>query len=136
MQVRVIGPECGPLSPSDMRRLFRGQRLSAARRERLAEAGRVVASRGSRCVGVAAYERAEGELRVHEFGIDTASTCSIDEIANAVIDALEVACLASGARRVLLLPRAALAATTLLIRRGYLVIAEGCAGTWFEKTLA
>src|SRR5512142_1709822 len=114
MQVKVLGPDCAPLSAADLRRLFKGRRLTPARRDRLAQSGRVVAMCGSRTVGVAAYDRADGELRVHEFGIDTTSTlCADDQVANALLDALEVTCLAGGGRRLVLLPRAAIAAPLL-----------------------
>jgi hypothetical protein len=136
MQVKVLGPDCAPLSPTDLRRLFRGRRLTPARRDRLAQSGRVVAICGSRTVGVAAYDRADGELRVHEFAIDTTSTlCAEEHVVNALLDALEVTCLAGGGRRLVLLPRAAVA-VSLLRRRGFVTIAEGCAGSWFEKTFA
>jgi hypothetical protein len=136
MQVKVLGPDCAPLSSSDLRRLFRGRRLTPARRDRLAQSGRVIAACGSRTVGVAAYDRADGELRVHEFGVDTTSSlCTEEQVVNALLDALEVACLAGGGRRLVLLPRAAIA-VSLLRRRGYVTIAEGCAGSWFEKTFA
>jgi len=134
MQVKVHGPDCAPLSATDLRRLFRGRRLTPARRDRLAQSGRVVAACGSRIVGVAAYDRADGELRVHEFGVDTTSAlCTEEQVVNAVLDALEVACLAGGGRRLVLLPRAAVG-VPLLRRRGFVTIAEGCAGSWFEKT--
>ena len=133
MQVRVLGPDCAPLSASDLRRLFRGRRLTPARRDRLAQSGRVVAACGPRTVGVAAYDRTDGELRVHEFAVDDTSLCAEDQIANALLDALEAACLAGGGRRLVLLPRAAVA-DSLLRRRGFVTIAEGCAGSWFEKT--
>jgi hypothetical protein len=87
---------------------------------------------GSRVVGLAAYERVDGELRVHEFGVDENSTCTLDQIATALLDALEIACLAGGGRRLVLLPRAALT-SHLLRSRGFVPIAEGCAGSWFEK---
>jgi hypothetical protein len=136
MQVRVLGPDCAPLSASDLRRLFRGHRLTPARRSRLAQSGRIVAACGNRTVGVAAYDRADGELRVHEFGVDTTSTlCTEEQVVHALLDALEVACLAGGGRRLVLLPRAAIA-SSLLRRRGFVTIAEGCAGSWFEKTFA
>ncbi len=136
MQVKVLGPDCAPLSASDVRRLFRGRRLTPARRDRLAQSGRIVAACGTRTVGVAAFDRTDSELRVHEFGIDTTSTlCSEEQVVNALLDALEVACLAGGGRRLVMLPRAALAAA-LLRRRGFVTIAEGCAGSWFEKTFA
>jgi hypothetical protein len=132
VQVRVVGPDAACLTPTELRRLFRGRRLTPARRERLRNSGRVVAACGSRVVGLAAYERADGELRVHEFGVDDATPCTLDQIATALLDALEIACLAGGGRRLVLLPRAALAAH-LLRSRGFVPIAEGCAGSWFEK---
>jgi hypothetical protein len=134
MQVRVLGPDCAPLSPADTRRLFRGRRLTPARRDRLSQSGRIVATCGARTVGVAAYDRADGELRVHEFGVDATGTgCAEEQVVNALLDALEAACLAGGGRRLVLLPRAA-SATAMLRRRGFVTIAEGCAGSWFEKT--
>jgi hypothetical protein len=93
-----------------------------------------VAASAGRIVGIAAYERADGELRVHEFGVDTGATLyTTDQVVNALLDALEVACLAGGGRRLVLLPRAAIAGT-ILRRRGFVTIAEGCAGSWFEKS--
>ncbi len=133
MQVKVLGPDCAPLSAADLRRLFRGRRLTPARRDRLAQSGRVIATCGNRTVGIAAYDRADGELRVHEFAVDAASPCAEDQVVNALLDALEVACLAGGGRRLVVLPRAVVA-SALLRRRGFVTIAEGCAGSWFEKT--
>jgi hypothetical protein len=133
MQVKVLGPDCAPLSAADLRRLFRGRRLTPARRDRIAQSGRVVATCGNRTVGMAAYDRADGELRVHELAVDITTPCAEDQVINALLDALEVACLAGGGRRLVLLPRAAIAAS-LLRRRGFVTIAEGCAGSWFEKT--
>jgi hypothetical protein len=132
LQVRVVGPEAACLSPTDLRRLFRGRRLTPARRERLRNSGRVLAQCGSRTVGLAAYERVDGELRVHEFGVDESTPCTVDQVATLLLDALEVACLAGGGRRLVLLPRASLKAH-LLRSRGFVPIAEGCAGSWFEK---
>ena len=133
VHVRVVGPEAACLTPTELRRLFRGRRLTPARRERLRNSGRVVAACGSRTVGLAAYEREAGELRVHEFGVDGGRSCSVDQIATALLDALEIACLAGGGRRLVLLPRASLAGH-LLRARGFVPIAEGSAGSWFEKT--
>ncbi len=132
VQVRVVGPDAACLTPTDLRRLFRGRRLTPARRDRLRNSGRVVAASRSRVVGLAAYERFDGELRVHEFGVDATTRCTLDQIATALLDALEVACLAGGGRRLVLLPRAALTAH-LLRSRGFVPIAEECAGSWFEK---
>lgn len=108
--------------------------MTPARRTRLAESGRAVAATGGRVVGVAAYDRAGGELRVHEFGLDEGLPAFMtDQVVSALLDALEVACLAGGGRRLVLLPRAAIAASHLR-RRGFVTIAEGCAGSWFEKS--
>jgi hypothetical protein len=134
VQVRVVGPDCGALPASDLRRLFRGRRLTAARRARLAQSGCVMALSGPRVVGVAAYERADGELRVHEFGVDgSLASYLADQVVGAVLDALEMTCLAGGGRRLVLLPRAVIAGSQLRCR-GFVTIAEGCAGSWFEKS--
>lgn len=132
VQVRVVGPDAACLTSGDLRRLFRGRRLTPARRERLRNSGRVVAVCGKRVVGLAAYERADDELRVHEFGVDAATSFRLDEISTVLLEALEVACLAGGGRRLVLLPRAAMA-SQLLRARGFVPIADGCAGSWFEK---
>ena len=135
MQVRVVGPESTGPTPADLRRLFRGRRLTPARRQRLVESGRVMASCGGRIVGVAAYETVGAELRVHEFGVDPGSPCTEDQVAATLIEALETACLAGGGRRLVLLPRAVVV-PALLRRRGFVTIGEGCAGSWFEKAFA
>ena len=133
VKVRVLGPDWTGPSANDLRRLFRGRRLTPARRQRLANSGRVVAQCSGRLVGIAAYERVDREIRVHEFGIDQASPASVEEIAGTLLDALEVACLAGGGRRLVLLPRAAIAGNLLRLR-GFSTIAQGSAGSWFEKT--
>lgn len=133
MHFRVLGPDGGGPSLPELRRLFRGQRISATRRSRLEQSGRIVAMCGPKVVGLAVYERADREVRVNEVGMDTDSPCGIDGISNGLLDALELACLASGARRLLLMPRAGLSAA-VLARRGYTAIAVGGpAGSWFEK---
>ena len=133
VKVRVLGPDWAGPSPNDLRRLFGGRRLTPARRQRLANSGRVVAQCSGRLVGIAAYERVDREIRVHEFGVDQASPAPVEEIASTLLDALEVACLAGGGRRLVLLPRAAIA-ERLLRLRGFSTIAQDSAGSWFEKT--
>ncbi len=132
VQVRVLGPDAACLTAADLRRLFRGRHLTPARRERLRNSGRVVAACGNRVVGLAAYDRVDNELRVHEFAVDDVAPCRMDEIASVLIEALEVACLAGGGQRLVLLPRASLAEHLLRVR-GFVQVAEGCAGSWFEK---
>jgi hypothetical protein len=133
--LRVVGPDAAGPSPADLRRLFRGRSLTPARRVRLLGGGRVLAACGSRVVGLAGYERSDPELRVHEFAIDASASCSANDIAAALLDALEIACLAGGGRRLVLLPRAA-SASQLLRARGFVPIADGSAGSWFEKVFA
>jgi hypothetical protein len=132
MQFRVLGPDSAGLSPAELRRLFRGQRLTAARRHRLDQGGRILALLGARVVGLAAFERTERELRVGEVGIDPDSVCGAEAIADGLLDALELACLAGGVRRLVLPPRAGIA-EAVPRRRGYTTIAEAATGAWFEK---
>lgn len=133
MHFRVLGPDGGGPSLSELRRLFRGQRMSATRRSRLEQSGRIVALSGPKVVGLAVYEQSDRDLRVHEVGMDLDSACGLDGISDGLLEALELACLASGARRLLLMPRAGFSAV-VLNRRGYLAIAaSGPAGSWFEK---
>lgn len=133
MHFRILGPDGGGPSLGELRRLFRGQRISAAWRSRLEQSGRIVALCGPKVVGLAVYERTDREVRVNEVGFDPESPCGIDGISNGLLDALELACLASGARRLLLLPRAGFSAL-VLGARGYVAIAAGgLAGSWYEK---
>jgi len=135
MQFRVLGPDSGGPAAPDLRRLFRGQRMTAARRSRLGQCGRILAMCGTRVVGLAAYERSDREMRVTELGLDHDSACGIEQIVSGLLDALELACMAGGTRRLILLPRAT-AASAVLRRRGYANIAEGATGSWFEKSFA
>jgi hypothetical protein len=134
-QVRVLGPDCEPLSDTDLRRLFPGAALTASRLERIAGWSRVVVACGPRAIAVATYQRHDTELRVPDLALDAELPCSVSDAANALLDALELACLAAGCRRIVILPPAASAAA-LLRRRGYLAVDQGCAGSWVEKTLA
>jgi hypothetical protein len=135
IQFRVLGPESRGPSFADLRRLFPGQRLTGARRVRVSMGGRILAVCGNRVAGLAAYEQTHNELRVYEMGVDPQSACGPDSIAAGLLDALELACMAAGARRLLLLPRARVA-SDLLRRRGYAPVAAGAAGGWSEKVFA
>ena len=129
---KVLGPDAGGVSLADLRRLFRGQRMTLARRARLSRGGRILALCGKRIVGLAAYDRTDRELRVDELGIDAASACPADSIADALLDALELGCVAGSVTRLMLLPRTS-RFDEVLGRRGYAAIAKAAAGTWFEK---
>lgn len=132
LTVRVVGPESPILGPADVRRLFAGRTLSRIRRDRLASSHRVLVLRGQRAIGLAAFDRCDDELRVCELAVEPSICHGAHDILRQLLDALELACLAGGARRVVLLPAAVVAATTLE-RYGYEAVAEGCAGGWLEK---
>ena len=135
MHYRVLGPDTGGVSVGDLRRLFRGQRLTPARRARLEQGSRILALCGRRVVGLAAYDRSDRELRVEAVGIDTESDCAPAAIADGLLDALELGCVAGSVRRLVLLPKAGLF-DDVLQRRGYTAIARVAAGTWYEKRFA
>lgn len=132
LQVRVVGPESEAVTAADLRRLFSGRTLSRARRERIAQCTKVVVQHGARVIGLAAYERTNDELRVCELAVEPSLCFGVHDILTQLLDAIELACLAGGCRRLVLLP-AAIVATTALERRGYQIVAEGCAGGWLEK---
>lgn len=135
LNFKVLGPDAGGVSLADLRRLFRGQRLTASRRNRLAHGSRILALCGARLVGVAVFDRIDRDVRVHELGLDTQSACGTDEIEDGLLDALELACMASGARRLVLLPHAA-PNDTIARRRGYATVGGGTSGAWVEKAFA
>jgi hypothetical protein len=53
-------------------------------------------------------------------------------VLDALLNAIEIASLAGGCHRIVLIPSVA---ATDLERRGYAVVREGCAGAWMEKSL-
>ncbi len=132
MHYRVLGPDAGGVSPADLRRLFRGQRLTRIRRTRLEQESRILALCNRRVVGLAAYSRSDREMRVEEVGLDTSSDCTPALIAEGLFDALELACVAGSVRRLVILSRPGLL-DQVLQSRAYTAIAQVAAGTWFEK---
>lgn len=144
IEVRVCGGDCEPMSDADVRRLFPGSALTQGRLERLRALPRVLAIQGDRIMGAATCQKVETELRVPDLAIDVAG-CGLRlvggppqprerEIINALLDAIEMACLAAGCHRIVLNPpRVPLA---FLERRGYARVDERCAGGWVEKTVA
>jgi hypothetical protein len=132
MHFRVLGPDTGGVSVADLRRLFRGQRMTLARRSRLEHGGRILALCGRRVVGLAAYDRSDREIRVEELGIDTSSACAPAQIADGLLDALELGCVAGSVRRLVLLLKTNLT-DDVLRKRGYTAVAQVPSGTWYEK---
>ncbi len=135
LQVRVLAPESAPVPSPDLRRLFAGQRLTRARRLHLAQCPRIVPEPNGRPLGLAVYEQVGDELRVHEIGIDATTASGPRGVADLLLDALELACVAGGGRRLVLTPRV-LSLAPDVGRRGYLPAAERHAGGWLQKTLA
>jgi hypothetical protein len=141
LDVRVTGPDCDELSDGDLRRLFPGSSLTGARLDRLRQWPRVVVTLGDDVVAIATCQKTDGEMRVPDVGLDIpvrdggcAVCCSERDIVNTLLDAVELACIAGGCRRVIVSPpRVSLG---FLERRGYVRVDERCAGGWIEKTLA
>ncbi|OFW04752.1 MAG: hypothetical protein A3H96_10065 [Acidobacteria bacterium RIFCSPLOWO2_02_FULL_67_36] len=139
--VRVTGPECDVLSEADLRRLFPGSSLTQPRLDRLREWPRVVVRLGGRIVAAATCKKTEVEMRVPDIGIDAppptccggVCRCSERDIVNALLDAVELASIAGGCRRVIVNPPRV--SMGFLERRGYVGVNERCAGGWIEKTI-
>ena len=134
LKLTVAGPEHEPLPADDIARLFGETSLGAARLDRLARWSRLIALCGQQPVGIVTYQGAAGEVRAPDFGLDLNGACDADAVVLAIAHGLEVACLAAGARRVVLMPPRG--GEHALLRAGYVAIHEGCAGSWMEKNLA
>lgn len=133
LKLTVAGPERDPLPPADLMRLFGATALGAARLERLARWSRLVACCGQRPVGIVTYQGGSGEVRAPDFGLDITAACDVDRIVASILQGLEIACLAAGARRVVIMPPRG--GEHVLSRYGYAAVHEGCAGSWVEKTI-
>jgi hypothetical protein len=136
LDVRVDGPECAPLDSSDLRRLFPGSSLNQQRLDRLTAWPRVVVAVAGRVAAVATCHKFEGEMRVPDLAIDVPAAGRLAErdVLNALLDAVELAAVAGGCRRVVLtMPKIS---PVCLERRGYVRINERCAGGWLEKQIA
>jgi hypothetical protein len=135
LQVALVGPDAPGPSVPDLRRLFSGRTLSRARRERLATATKIVARHGGRALGLAAYDCAGDDLRVVEVALEPSLCFGAQDVLHQLLDAIELAALAGGCRRIVLLP-AAIVAATQLNRLGFSLVTEDCAGGWLEKRLS
>lgn len=133
LEVRVTGPDSELLLDVDMRRLFPGGALTQARLDRLRDWPRVSVHCGERLAAVATCHKTDAELRVPDIGLDRDCACSLQGVVHALLDALELAGLAGGCRRLVLMPPREFPAA--LDRRGYVTISERCAGGWLEKPL-
>lgn len=134
VKLAVTGPEHDQLPGADIARLFASSALGAARLERLNRWSRLVARCGDTPVALVTYQSTGSELRAPDFGLDGPACCDVDAVVSAVVHGLEVACLAAGARRVVVMPPKG--GEHALLRAGYVAIHEGCAGSWMEKSLS
>ncbi|HSC28675.1 MAG TPA: hypothetical protein VLD67_15470 [Vicinamibacterales bacterium] len=132
-EIRVNSPDTEELSAADMRRLFPGSALTGSRLNRLHEWPRVSVVCGNQIVAVATCQKTDTELRAADVGIDGSCGCSLRVVLDMLVDALELAGLAGGCRRLILMPPSG--SPDLLERRGFTAISERCAGGWLEKPL-
>lgn len=133
LKLTVAGPEHDQLPAADINRLFASTALGTARVERLNRWSRLLATCGNIPVALVTYQSAGAELRAPDFGLDPPACCDVDAVVSAVVHGLEVACLAAGAHRVVVMPPKG--GEQSLLRAGYIAIHEGCAGSWMEKSL-
>jgi hypothetical protein len=135
LDVSVDGPDGVQLSDGDLRQLFPGSALTGVRLDRLRECPRVLVRCAGQVVAIATYQKSERELRVPDLGLCDPSdaSCTRREIVNALIDGVELACIAAGCRRLVVNPPSM--SLAFLERRGYVRVNERCAGGWIEKTI-
>lgn len=131
LQIRVLGPDKHAVALADLTRLFPDTALVPGRSLRVLEGPCITAICGDTVVGAAAYHRADMDLRVTDLGVSTDCNCRRDAIVCALLDALELACLAGGSDRLVFRVPDDLSGS-ILQRRGY-VITNGCEGRWAEK---
>jgi hypothetical protein len=133
LKLTVAGPEHEPLPRTEVTRMFGAAALGTARLERLARWSRLIAMCGDQAVAVVTYQGANGEVRAPDFGLDATGSCDAGTIVATIVHGLEVACLAAGAKRVVVMPPRG--GEQALARAGYIAVHEGCAGSWMEKSL-
>ena len=132
--VSVNGPDCEPVADVDLCRLFPGSTLTQGRLDRLRTWPRVSVSCGRTLIAIATCQTMDLELRVPEIGLDLDCNCDSREVLTVLFDAIELAGLAGGCRRIVVNPPKV--SLGFLERRGYRSISEGCAGSWIEKALS
>lgn len=139
LHVLVEGPDVRGLSDADVRRLFPGRTLTGVRLNRLRNWPRVVVRVDDIPVGLATYTQTPFEMQIPDFAVSVPTAVSserarlAERVLDALLDAVELASLAGGCHRIVLIPSVDGAD---LERRGYVVIREGCAGAWMEKSVA
>lgn len=137
LDLRVEGPEARGLTDTDVRRLFPG-RITGERLNRLRNWPRVVIRIDDVPVGVATYTQTPIETQIPDFAVEIPPSIDVHHgnvrpaVLDSLLEAIEIASLAGGCRRIVIIP---FARTADLTRRGYLSVSEGCGGSWMEKSL-
>lgn len=133
MNIDVLDPGA-PINSDDLDRVFRGNGKRPARQrfERETACPKMLVLDDSLVMALVVYEIHNDELRVHELATAFKTGCEPEKIVDAALDALELACLAGGAHRLVVTSRAG-TWWPVLSRRGFTRIDERCAGSWFEK---
>ena len=87
-------------------------------------------------MGIATYTQTPIETQVPDFSVEIPPSLDVEhpdlvpQVLDALLDAIEIASLAGGCRRVVLIP---LGGPAELARRGYVCVNEGCGGSWMES---
>jgi len=137
LDLRVEGPDVRGLTDAEIRRLFPAG-TTGARLNRLRNWPRVVVRVDDMPVGIATYTQTPMETQVPDFSVEIPPSLDVEhpdlapQVLDALLDAIEIASLAGGCRRVVLIP---LGGPAELARRGYVCVNEGCGGSWMEKSL-
>ena len=137
LDLRVEGPDARGLTDADVRRLFPG-RIAGERLNRLRNWPRILVRIDDVPVGVATYTQTPFETQIPDFAVDIPRSADLDhanarqQVMDSLLDAIEIASLAGGSRRIVIVP---VSGIKDLLRHGYLAVSEGCGGSWIEKTL-
>lgn len=127
------------LAEADVRRLFPGTTLTVGRLNRLRHWPRLVVRVDDMPAGVATYTQTPFEMQIPDFSVhvpangDAERSALRHRVLNELLDAIELASMAGGCRRIVVIPSRVDAGH--LERRGYVGVNEGCAGAWMEKAL-
>jgi len=137
LDLRVEGPEVPGLTDAEIRRFFPGP-ISGERLNRLRNWPRIVVRIDETPVAVATYTQTPIETQVPEFAVEIPRAIETNhpdarrQVMASLIDAIEIASLAGACRRIVIVPTGPIKE---LIRHGYVVVTEGCGGSWLEKSL-
>src|SRR5579862_9542755 len=130
--VAVIRRRSGPADASDY--VPRGHCLSRARLRYLCESDWIVVRHGSGTVGLAAYKRADGDVRVvQEFLLDpTLAGPDAVQVTDALLSALEMVAYEEGVRCLTFLLRSRVLLGPFE-QRGYTSLALDSGGIWLQR---